>query len=244
MSGDVAVRTGGEGSVAPSRGRGRPLVIVTVLFLIAVGLAVFTAVDFLGSSPPTVNFTANHQPGTPVRLHVQTVGTIGFGPHPTWVSYLTQDPSSGQWVHTTLWQLPAHTLVNVTLYQYDSGSPLRNQQWGQIQGTVGGVALYNGRAASVINSNGTNGVGHTFSVPTLGISVPLLGINPNAKNPCGAAPCTPSFNHNLIRFSFRTPGPGRYAWQCFVPCGLGFLFGNGGPMSTVGYMGGFLEVNA
>ena len=24
--------------------------------------------------------------------------------------------------------------------------------------------------------------------------------------------------------------------------GLGFLFGNGGPMSTVGYMGGFLDV--
>jgi hypothetical protein len=29
-----------------------------------------------------------------------------------------------------------------------------------------------------------------------------------------------------------------------VPCGLGFLYGNGGPMSTLGYMGGFMKVVA
>ncbi len=39
-------------------------------------------------------------------------------------------------------------------------------------------------------------------------------------------------------------GPGNYRWQCFVPCGLGFLYGNGGPMSTLGYMGGFMQVVA
>jgi hypothetical protein len=47
---------------------------------------------------------------------------------------------------------------------------------------------------------------------------------------------------NVIKASFMTPGPGSYPWQCFVPCGLGWLYGNGGPMSTVGYMGGFLDV--
>jgi hypothetical protein len=243
MSGDVAVPLGGGGGKAGAS-RGRRVAIVAVLFLIAVGLVVFTALDFVGSSPPSVNFTANHRAGAPVRLTLQTVGAIGFGPHPSWVSYLTKDPSTGAWVHTTLWQLPAHTVIDVTDYQYDSGSPLRNQQWGQIIGTHGGIAVYNGRPARVINSNGTNGVGHTFSIPTLGISVPLLGINPNAKNPCGAAPCTTGYNHKVIRFSFTTPGPGRYPWQCFVPCGAGYLFGNGGPMSTVGYMGGFLEVSA
>ena len=34
-----------------------------------------------------------------------------------------------------------------------------------------------------------------------------------------------------------TPGPGQYPWQCFLPCGLGFLYGNGGPMQTVGLHG-------
>ena len=47
-----------------------------------------------------------------------------------------------------------------------------------------------------------------------------------------------------MKFSFMTPGPGQYPWQCFVPCGLGFLYGNGGPMQTVGYMDGFLKVVA
>jgi len=29
-----------------------------------------------------------------------------------------------------------------------------------------------------------------------------------------------------------------------VPCGLGYFYGNGGPMSTQNYMGGFLSVVA
>lgn len=212
------------------------------LLAVAVALVVFTVMAFVRSSPPTVDFTANHQPGQPVDLTIQTVGTIGFGPHPTWVSYMTEAPD-GQWVHTTLWQLPAHTKINVTIYQYDSGSPLRNQAFGLVTGTDGGYMLLNGKKVSLINSNAGNGVGHTFTIPSLGINVPLYGNNGNA-NLCGEAPCTTSSPHNIIKFSFTTPGPGQYPWQCFVPCGLGFLFGNGGPMQTLGYMGGFLKVVA
>jgi hypothetical protein len=224
-------------------GRGGRLAILGVLFGVAVGLVIFTVMAFLRSSPPTVDFTVGHQAGAPVDLRVQTVGSIGFGPHPTWVSYMTETPD-GQWVHTTLWDLPAHTRINVTLDQYDSGSPLRNQQLGQIIGTIGTVASYNGKPESVIDSNDTNGVGHTFTIPTLGINVPLIGISGDAKNPCSVAPCSTSFDHNVIKFSFMTPGPGQYPWQCFVPCGLAYLYGNGGPMQTVGYMDGFLKVVA
>ena len=42
-------------------------------------------------------------------------------------------------MHTTLWDLPANTHINVTIDEYDSGSPLRNQQVGMVTGTVGGV---------------------------------------------------------------------------------------------------------
>jgi hypothetical protein len=46
-------------------------------------------------------------------------------------------------------------------------------------------------------------------------------------------------------FSFRTPrNPGVFRWQCFVPCGGGFLDGNGGPMQTIGFMMGNMEVAA
>ena len=33
----------------------------------------------------------------------------------------------------------------MTIYQYDTGSPLRNQQIGQITGTIGGTARLNGK---------------------------------------------------------------------------------------------------
>jgi hypothetical protein len=214
--------------------------VTVVLFAIAGAAAVVLIVNLLGT-PPTVNFTSQG-PGEPVDVTLQAVGSYGSGTHPTWVSYLVQSPQ-GPWVHTTLFQVPAHTKVNVTIYNYDSGSPLRNQQLGQVSGTAGNVASLNGKQFRVINSNAGNGVGHTFSIPTLGINVPLYGNNGNA-NLCAAAPCTTKSPNQVIRFSFTTPGAGNYRWQCFVPCGLGYLFGNGGPMSTVGYMGGFMKVVA
>jgi hypothetical protein len=214
--------------------------VTVVLFLIAATAAVVLIVSLLGT-PPTVDFTSSG-PGEPVDVTLQTVGTFGSGSHPTWVSYLVESPQ-GPWVHTTLFQVPAHTRINVTIYQYDSGSPLRNQQLGQVSGTYANVATLNGKAFRVIDSNSGNGVAHTFSIPSLGINVPLYGNNSNA-NLCGAAPCTTKSPYKTIRFSFTSPGPGNYRWQCFVPCGLGFLYGNGGPMSTLGYMGGFMKVVA
>jgi hypothetical protein len=214
--------------------------LALAVVLLAVGLAGIIAAGIaLTSQPSTLTFGTN-QSGQ-VDLTMQTVGSFGSGDHPTWVSYLTQSPQ-GQWEHTTIWQVPAHTRINVTIYQYDSGSPLRNQQLGQVTGTIGEDATLNGKTFSVIDSNTGNGVGHTFSIPTLGISVPLFGNDPNA-NLCAAAPCTSgSGPRNVIKFSFMSPGPGTYPWQCFVPCGLGWLYGNGGPMQTVGYMGGFMKV--
>ena len=145
-----------------------------------VAVVVWVAMAFLRSNPPTVDFASDHQPGAPVELTLQTVGSIGFGPHPTWVSYLTEAPD-GKWVHTTLWDLPAHTRVNVTILQYDSGSPLRNQFIGAVSGTIGGSMTLNGKVVSLINSNTGNGVAHTFSIPTLGINVPLYGNSGNAS---------------------------------------------------------------
>jgi len=214
--------------------------VTVILFALAVAAAVVLIVSLLGT-PPTVDFTSQ-SPGVPINVSLQTVGSFGTGSHPTWVSYLVESPQ-GQWVHTTVFQVPQHTRVNVTIYQYDSGSPLRNQQLGQVTGTAANAATINGKAFRVIDSNSGNGIAHTFSIPALGINVPLYGNNANA-NLCGAAPCTSSSPHKVIRFSFTTPGPGNYRWQCFVPCGLGFLFGNGGPMSTLGYMGGFMKVVA
>jgi len=77
------------------------------IFVIA-ALGVMFAVLALAKEPPTVNYAAGHHPGQPVDVTMQTVGAYGSAPNPTWVSYMTRTPQ-GQWVHTTLWQVPAHT---------------------------------------------------------------------------------------------------------------------------------------
>jgi heme/copper-type cytochrome/quinol oxidase subunit 2 len=217
------------------------LALALGIFVVAVALAVIGAMAYLRSNPPNVDYAAGHQSGQPVHLTIQTVGQIGFGAHPSWVSYLALAPD-GRWVHSTLWQLPAHTLVDVTVYEYDTGGPLRNQVFGSVSGVIGDDYVLNGKPVRLLDSNSGNGVAHTFSVPALGINVPLWGVPSSAKNICAHAPCSFSSVHNVITFSFRTPGPGQYHWQCLIPCGAGFLDGNGGPMQSIGYMGGFLKV--
>ena len=212
------------------------------LFLAAVVGIIFTVIA-LTNEPPTVDYAAGHQSGQPVNVTMQTVGSFGSGNHPTWVSYLARTPE-GQWVHTTLCQVPAHARVNVTIYQYDSGSPLRNQQLGQVTGTYGNVALLNGKPFRVINSNVGNGVAHTFSMPSLGINVPLYANNRNA-NLCAAAPCTtksPVQGGQVLLHQSRARAATAGSASCRAA--LGFLYGNGGPMSTLGYMGGFMKVVA
>jgi len=166
------------------------------------------------------------------------VPSYGHAPDPDWVSYLGRD-GGGKWRHTTIYRVPAHTLVHVTVYQYDSATGLRNPFLGQVRGTVGGVAQMNGKTYGVLDPNDAS---HTFTIPDLGVSVPLPGVGNNAKNQCSVAPCTLAEAHNTITFTFMSPGPGEYRWQCFVPCAAGFLFGNGGPMQTIGWMSGYVEV--
>ncbi|MGA2320491.1 MAG: hypothetical protein ABSG95_07080 [Solirubrobacteraceae bacterium] len=175
------------------------------------------------------------------ELTLETVAAIGpkYSPsHPDWVSYLIK--SHGQWVHSTDYTVPANSIVHVTLYQFDSPTGLRNPFLSQVQGTVGNSMTVDGKTVNAISPEEAS---HTFAVPELGVFVPLPGVSEEAKNPCEEAPCEPSkSDHRTITFSFRTGKKGRYHWQCFVPCGAGFIAGNGGPMQTLGYMDGFIDV--
>ncbi len=81
-------------------------------------------------------------------------------------------------MHTTLFSVPANTKVNVTIFGYDGCTPMRNNYWSQVQGTIGGTVTvqqfnkdtspsgHQGRV--VINSWATCAVGHTFAIPCLG----------------------------------------------------------------------------
>jgi hypothetical protein len=174
-----------------------------------------------------------------VNLTLQTVAAVGptLAPHPDWVSYLVRD-SSGKWKRTTVFTLPANALIHVTVYNFDGASGLRNPFLGQPQGLVG-KEIVDGKPVTAFAPDQPS---HTFAVPELGVLVPIAPVGDNAKNQCGYAPCAMSMAHRTITFTFRTGKPGRYRWQCFVPCAAGFLYGFGGPMQTIGYMDGFLNV--
>jgi hypothetical protein len=209
--------------------------IVIAVILVAAVIAFYVA--GLASGPATVE--ASQTGGHIAQLTLKTEAAVGpQGSNRPWVSYLVRN-QQGEWVHSTIFKVPAHSLVHVTVYQFDGDSGLRNPFLSQVQGTVGGTMRVNGKRMRSIDPEEAS---HTFAVPQIGLIVPLLGVPEEAPNQCEEGPCHLSQAHQTITFAIRTGKPGRYRWQCFVPCAAGFLAGFGGPMQTIGYMDGFLQV--
>jgi hypothetical protein len=159
-------------------------------------------------------------------------------PQINWVTYC---PS-------TTFEVPANSLITVVIKQYDSASGLYNDFFQKVQGTVGGVAMYNDKPMSQINADDT---AHTFTIQSqpdetnpIFVSVPLLGVADNAPSNVtvnGNAYPTP----NIIQFQFRTGPAGHvYIWHCYVPCGNDreSPYGFSGPMATTGFMAGTMTV--
>jgi hypothetical protein len=222
-----------------------PARIVTLLvaFLAVVAVALFVVIHYFLGGPQTVDFSAGVSADTGATVHVvlqedpqNTVST-----HPDWVSYFIQNPQTKQWEHTTLFKVPAGSRIDVTIYGYDGCTPLRNPYFGKVTGTIGQVEYVNGKPVSVINSWSGCNVGHTFSIPGINLNVPMASPGLTASL-CGTSPCT-SGPHETMTFSFMSPKTtGDYFWQCRVPCGGGFIDGFGGPMQTIGFMTGNMEV--
>jgi hypothetical protein len=158
----------------------------------------------------------------------------GNGPHPDWVSY---GP-------TTNLQVPAHTLITVTIKQYDSGEAIPNPFLAQVHGTVGGTMTVDGAPVKGIDPEH---VGHTFTIHNfpssnqdpLFVSVPLPAVADDAVEAADAAGVLPT--PHVVTFQFMTGGPGTYAWNCEFPCG-GMYSSMGDAMSSYGYMSGTLHV--
>jgi hypothetical protein len=148
-------------------------------------------------------------------------------------------------------------LVTVYARQYDSGGSLNDPWFDRVRGTVGGTAIINGKTVRSIDPNN---VGHTFTVrgapgvdPSFFLNVPLPLATTNNNEDYGPYcesqqylaestsvrtnnPC-----YNTVVFSFISGSKGVYAWNCEFPCGTSIV-GFGGPMSTFGYMSGFIHV--
>jgi hypothetical protein len=229
------------------------VVTLVVAFAAVVGGAVFIVMYYVGGNPPVVDYTSMASGGQ-VNVVLQEDPQNNSSSEPDWVSYFVQNPQTKAWEHTTLFKVPANTRVNMTILGYDGCTPLRNNFWSKVQGTIGGTAnvqqfkdtnkpLGPARDMSVIDAWAHCNVGHTFAIPSLHLFVPVASPNASAEL-CSSSPCT-SGPYSLEKFSFMTPNHGgTFRWQCFVPCGGGFLDGNSGPMQTIGYMMGNMEVSA
>src|SRR6201992_95794 len=108
-----------------------------VAFLVVAGLVTFVAIYYIGgtSALPTVHYAAS---GGQVNVVLQEDPQNDSSSKPDRGSVFVQDPATSKWVHTTLFSVPANTKVNVTLYGYDGCTPLRNNYFSQVQGSLGG----------------------------------------------------------------------------------------------------------
>lgn len=129
---------------------------------------------------------------------------------------------------STSLRLPAHSTVNVTIVNADPGdTPLpAGSPFNHVTGVTGGQAYVDGTAYSQL---ALDKIAHTFTVPGLGINVPIPGDAPAGKS------------NITVTFSFTTGSAGTYMWQCMDPCGAD-PNGWGGPMATRGYMMGTITV--
>jgi hypothetical protein len=234
---------------------------LAVAFLAVVAGVLWVVFDIIGAQPQTENYVP-YAKGGQVDITLMTTPQTTISNKPDWVSYFIKDPATGQFEHTTYFEVPANTKVNVTILGYDGCTPLRNPLWGKVAGVDNDaeqVQYYNKGQTTPVQSITTFdswancAVQHTFAIPGLGLNVPVASpptVEEN-NNLCTTSPCsgndvtTGNAPHSIVTFSFTTPkNGGAYRWQCFVPCGGGYVDGNGGPMGTPGYMMGEMEVQA
>lgn len=227
---------------------------IGIVVSIIVGFAVLVAVwvglasaQGLGYEPSTLQATKTGPNSATLNLSTFPDSMVCHpdAPNPqiTWVTYC---PS-------TSWELPANSVITVVIKQYDSASGLYNDFFNTVQGTMGGIAMYNNKPMSKINSDD---IAHTFTIQStpdetnpLFVSVPLLGVAddaPNNTNVTGVDGNQYQYpTPNVIQFQFRTgPAGHTYIWHCYVPCGNDreSPYGFSGPMATTGYMAGMFTV--
>jgi hypothetical protein len=135
--------------------------------------------------------------------------------------------------------LPAHRLIKLVIICYDTGpANLTSSQYAKVSGTqnntmtvVNNTNVNSSQGASGIQVNGgdtvsalpLNGTAHTFTIPQLGINIPLA----------------PSSTTTALITINQT---GTFTWFCMTVCGSG-PDGKGGAMATPGWMTGNVAAN-
>jgi hypothetical protein len=130
--------------------------------------------------------------------------------------------------------VPAFSDVTVTIMNFDDATPLT----GDFKRYATATGIERTVLSQTFEKTNPNAVGkspaqsysavdpnlvsHTFTIPSLGLNVPMWA-------------------SSRTTFTFHTGAAGIFAWHCQDPCGTGPA-GWSGAMSTLGYMGGELTV--
>ena len=114
--------------------------------------------------------------------------------------------------------------VVLTIKEYDD-APTALPAGSPYNAVAGGTMTLDGVAATTVSNEN---IAHTFSIPDLGINVPL------AKAPEG--------KFSTTVFTFKVDKTGTFTWRCFTPCG-GDPKGMGGSMATKNWMQGNVVVS-
>ena len=118
----------------------------------------------------------------------------------------------------------------MTIDQQDGQTGLRNEYLGLVRGTVDNQMTVDGKVMGALDPSLA---AHTFTVPDLGVSVPLEGVADNA----------PANAQIVVEFSFVVPDkPGLFRWQCFVPVPQERFTATVARCRALGYMAGELQV--
>ena len=145
---------------------------IVVAALATTGVIVgFFVTRFLNPTPAPIvaTSTAVALQGHPVvNVELTTVGAIGSGPHPNWVAYLP----------TTYIDVPPGAVVHMTIIQEDSATGVRNPYFSLTRGTINNETTVNGKVFKALDPSLP---AHTFTIPDLGINVPLDGLGSNAS---------------------------------------------------------------
>ena len=183
------------------------------------GLATHDATSAPASSPGSVARTA---PTLPTHLFLTIVTPTMTG------------SQVGPAVLPSQATVPAFSEVTVTIINFDDATPLT----GSYKRYATATGIDRSVMSQPIDKTNPNAVGkspaqsytavdpnvvsHTFTIPSLGLNVPILA-------------------SSRTTFTFHTGAAGTFAWHCQDPCGTG-PSGWSGAMSTLGYMGGELTV--
>jgi hypothetical protein len=175
-------------------------------------------------------------PGFTALQKASPVAALSAGSQNMNLTIVTNAGPQGDWPAfvPSSFSIPANQLVTITVTNLDGATPLPPAlgSHAKVTGVVGGSETVVPISAGSPNSSkgkqglvraiNTNQVSHTFTIPALGINVPVEA-------------------HSKISFTIRIAKPGTYGWQCFDPCGSGDS-GTTGAMALPGYMEGAVTV--